>query len=343
MKDVNYTVEEFIKDEYFHKWLIDPDPACDEFWLKWMSGDSDRIRTIEEAKEILLSIGFKEEKMPKDDKDSIWGNIEGSIVDTEKKNRALWYPIAAAVSVVVAASFILMSLIVQSPSWNGFNNEVVYIEKVIPIGQKSIVRLADGTQVKLNAGSKMRYPQEFTDSQREVFLEGEAFFEVARDETRPFTVKSGDIETTVLGTSFNIRAYPEQDNIDVAVITGKVAVKNTSFEASGKKLESVTYLTPNDRATYNKNEKTVEKSTFIATDVISWKDNIIYFKDADFVKIRQVLEKWYGVEFVLEKEVKIEKDFSATFDNKPLSAVLEGLSFSLDFEYDIEGAVVTIK
>lgn len=343
MKDVNYTVEEFIKDEYFHKWLIDPDPACDEFWHKWMAGDPDRIQTIEEAKGIFLSIGFKEEKMANGDKDLIWGNIEDSIVYTEKKNRAIWYPIAAAVSVVVAATFILMSLIVQSSSWDGMNNKIVYIEKAIPSGQKSIVRLADGTRVKLNAGSKIRYPEEFTDSKREVFLTGEAFFEVTRDEDRPFTVKSGDIETTVLGTSFNIRAYPEQDDIDVAVITGKVAVKNTSFGTDGKKSESVTYLTPNNRATYNKKKKTIEKSTFTAADVISWKDNIIYFKDADFVKIRQVLEKWYGVEFVLEKEVKIEKDFSATFDNKPLSAVLEGLSFSLDFEYDIEGAVVTIK
>ncbi|MEQ6118220.1 FecR domain-containing protein [Reichenbachiella sp. MALMAid0571] len=344
MKNVDYTVEEIIKDEYFHKWLIEPDSACDEFWNKWMGNDPAKIKVIEEAKSILLSLSFHEEELSPNEKNKIWNSVYDIVGKPQIKMSHIWYKLAVAVSILIFGVFTFLSLKYIDDQNDNNNNEIVYIEKFIPKGQKSIIRLEDGTVVKLNSGSKIRYPKNFQKDSREVHLEGEAFFEVVKDPLRPFSVKSGEIETTVLGTSFNVKAYPDLEYINVAVVSGKVLVKNNSYlKAKAPKSQIVKHLTPNKMVTYDRKKRLFIKSDFIVEELLSWKDNTIYFKDTDFEGIRHVLERWYGVEFKMEKQIKIDKDFSGRFENKSLSAVMEGISFSLGFQYEIVGSVVTIK
>lgn len=341
MKDVDYSVSEFIKDEYFHKWLLDSDPACDEFWNRWIADDEDRIRVVNEAKNILLSISFVEEKLPISEKELVWEGISDVIGKPNKKKNVNWHSIAATVAFILisTAAFLFYN---SYQSNDHSNSGIVYIEKRTSEGQKYTIRLMDGTLVKLNSGSKIRFPEKFESDSREVYLEGEAFFEVTKDTSRPFTVISGGIETKVLGTSFNISAYPERENIDVAVVTGKVTVRNTSFQAVGAAKE-IMHLTPNKMASFSRTRGDLKKSTFVNEEVLSWKDNIIYFKDADFSDIQLTLEKWYGVRFILEKKIIMKKDFSGRFDNKPLSVVLDGLSYVMNFDYSIDKSTVTIK
>jgi len=116
--------------------------------------------------------------------------------------------------------------------------EINWQTKTVPNGQKLSLTLWDGTVVKVNSGSTISFPEEFSDSLREVHLEGEAFFEVNRDILRPFIIKSGNVETVVLGTSFNVNAYPNQEQIKVAVAEGKVKVVGSN-EANGEESEVI--------------------------------------------------------------------------------------------------------
>ncbi len=115
---------------------------------------------------------------------------------------------------------------------------IVQIEKSTEPGQKLSFHLEDGTKVILNAGSKIWYPSNFNIHEREVILEGEAFFEVSKDASRPFRIVTESVVTTALGTSFNINAFPSNENIEIALVTGKVSVEGIIQSGNKTRLSS---------------------------------------------------------------------------------------------------------
>lgn len=242
--------------------------------------------------------------------------------------------VAAILVLGVGLSFVIVEF--QGQQAPATVQTVRYLEKVSLNGQKISIRLPDGTRVKLNAGSRLIAPETFAADRREVELEGEAFFEVQRDEARPFVVKSGGVNVRVLGTSFNVRAYPDEAAIKVAVNTGKVAVQ----EAAGK--ASVTLL-PDQMAVYQPKSGLRFQEGFNRLAEFGWKDKTLYFEKASFSEVIETLRKWYGVEFTVNRVVDDKKDFTATYTNKSLETVLEGLAFVYGFEYKIKEDMVTIN
>lgn len=214
------------------------------------------------------------------------------------------------------------------------------IEKVVPYGQKSTIRLSDGSIVKLNAGSKLSYPSQFNESSREVYLEGEAFFEIRKEENRPFLVISDDVVTTVLGTSFNIKAHQEENLIKVALVTGKVKVSVRS-----RNEDQFDYtLTPNEMLTYHKERRTSKKDYFNASEALAWKDQTLFFANASLKEMTTVLQRWYGKEFVINNGNTITRKFSGKFENnRSLEYVLNVLSLNANFNYRIVDDTVFIE
>lgn len=218
---------------------------------------------------------------------------------------------------------------------------IAYIEKANPKGQKSTIILSDGSVVTLNADSKLIYKERFDDKERRVILEGEAFFDVSKDASRPFIIETKQITTRVLGTSFNIRAYPGADEVKVAVASGKVSIKK-SYLGSTDEEERALVLVPGEMGVYKKLNQTLNKTSFDKRDLFGWKEGLIYFKNANFIDVQERLEQWYGVNIIIEKPISLEKDFSGTYKNKPLELVLQGLAFVYDFNYEIKDKVVRI-
>ncbi|MEK6552667.1 MAG: FecR domain-containing protein, partial [Bacteroidota bacterium] len=143
--------------------------------------------------------------------------------------------------VLVTGTLYISGVFNQKPaviSWN---------EKQTVMGEKYFATLSDGTIITLNADSKLKYPARFTNGTREIYLEGEAFFEVKQDTSRPFIVHSGNISTTVLGTKFNVSAFPNEKNIAVSLVEGSVKV---SKEESGT-IENIVLLQPDQQLVYN--------------------------------------------------------------------------------------------
>lgn len=285
--------------------------------------------------------------------DKVWSKISELIIDPSrpiakekkalsdtKKNRIIpWYKnkvvwgIAASLVILLLAGIGYIQLIFTP----GFTQEIsgVIVEKSTLPGQKKTITLTDGSTIKLNSNSKISFRQDFTNGgERKVKLDGEAFFEVAKSE-KPFIVQAGQVETSVLGTSFNIKVENE-NKVHVALTTGKVIVKNTLNKDH-------ILLSPREMVVVEEN-KLLQKTGFDAEQVYGWKDNILLLQGEDFLEIVGKLEHWYGVEIEVNGEVR-KRRFDERYLNEPLSIVLEGLSFSAGFNYVIEGnkVVLTIK
>ncbi|MEH0152915.1 FecR domain-containing protein [Limibacter armeniacum] len=213
----------------------------------------------------------------------------------------------------------------------------VYVEKEAVLGQKLSFQLPDGSIVKLNAGSKLKYPSAFKGKNRDVQLTGEAFFDVARDEDHPFRIASNGVMVQVLGTSFNVRSYPDEQDVAVAVKTGKVAV-------SGIETKNRVTLEPAQMATYSLADQSINKKTIEANDpsVFGWVDKHLVFRDENFDVVLTQLSRWYGVEFKVEQKKNMGKRFTANFKNPSLVKVMESVSFVYGFNYKINGNRVTI-
>mgnify|MGYP001234266262 CR=1 FL=1 len=251
---------------------------------------------------------------------------------TKQLDISVYFKLAAVVILTFFLSvFVYNSIDINEP----VSNDIRYLEKISLNGQKINIQLPDGSKVKLNAGSKIIVPNKFVGETREVELIGEGFFEVHRDELHPFIVKTRGLDVKVLGTSFNVKAYEEDQDISVAVNTGKVAVNTTGQQ------ELILY--PDEMAVFNKLNQLTEKTQFNYKEVLSWKDKTLYFNQASFIEIIDQLEKWYGVEITIRKEVDSRKDFSGEYENKSLEVVLDGLSYVFDFKYEIKDDQVEIK
>jgi len=171
---------------------------------------------------------------------------------------------------------------------------------VIPYGNSSDITLADGTRVWLNAGSRLIYPSRFVDKTREVFLSGEAFFDVTNNEEQPFVVKTVDVNIEVLGTRFNVLAYPEDYSVQTVLAEGKVTVKGTDAGLFRKAVQ----LEPGQMAYFNKKSKETIVNKVDVEPYILWTQGLFSFSNTDFNRITMKLERYYDINFRYDDPMK---------------------------------------
>jgi len=320
--------------------------------LEWyLSGKADQ--ELAEKIESYWQDGWQ--KQTKDwTKDALYSSIESKL-DTRNdssasnsKNvgsgRVQAWRYAAVISLLLASFALLYfqflrteGLFLSEEVSTDTSNTPSLISKETSRGEKLSIRLRDRTMVKLNAESRLWYTATLGDSVREVFLEGEAFFDVAEDSTRPFLIHTGEITTRVVGTSFNIKAFTGEEQIAVSVLSGKVQVSKGNDVG-----KAPVHLVPGEQAVYTHLDTSLAKQRFSYQDVLSWKDGTLYFKNTPFAEVVQSLERWYGVDIVVHKQ-GIENGFSGSYTKRSLESVLEGMSFVLDFEYEIQENLIIIK
>lgn len=257
-----------------------------------------------------------------------------------KKRQFPWLKAAAVLLVVGVFAGGLWYYKIDTPG------EITWLEKHTQKGQKSTITLMDGSTVVLNAQSKLSFPEQFS-ATREVILEGEAFFMVSRDEDRPFMIKSGNLVTKVLGTSFNIQAYPGSD-IHVTVATGKVAVARSSIlttasDLTSKPFEAEALLTPNEQVTYNITTDQIAKQQVDAERICAWREGVLTFTSVKFQEVVTTLKRWYGVEIILENENLGNCVVSFEAKNESLENLLKALQFIIDIQYEFTKEEVLLR
>ena len=207
-----------------------------------------------------------------------------------------------------------------------------YNELVVPVGGECHVLLDDGTEVWLNADSKLKYPIAFSGESREVILSGEAYFDVKKD-TRPFVVslESGDI--TVLGTSFGVSAYPGYPNYTTLV---RGSVRFTSLR------QEQVVLTPGEQAVVNISG-TLEKRNVDVEEFVGWKDGVFIFKDKTLAEIMQILERWYGVNVIFQDESLKELEYTGSLERyDSINTFLQLLEKLKEIRYEIKKNTIVL-
>ncbi len=171
---------------------------------------------------------------------------------------------------------------------------------VIPYGSRSTINLADGTKVWLNAGSRLIYPSRFVDKTREVYLIGEAYFEVKENEKQPFVVKTSDLLVEVLGTKFNVTAYPEDFAVQTVLAEGSVEIKNSD---AGRREKGLT-LESGYLAYFNKKTQQTRTQKVNVDEYTLWTSGLFSFTNTDFNRITKKLERYYNIQFQFDDPFK---------------------------------------
>ena len=249
-----------------------------------------------------------------------------------------WLSVAAVVLIAMGISYTLFDI---NPPVEPPTVAVSTIEKVNSSGHRSKIVMRDGTKIFLNAESKISYSDEkYGVELREIYLEGEAYFEVAKNADVPFIVKTKKLSTTALGTAFNIRAFNDESSSQISLAEGKVKV--SKIDGNNSNSNENIFLLPDEEVQLNQDN--LIKRKFNTDKVLSWKDGIIYFNETDFTDAVRVLERWYNVKFELNNTGNISSlKGTGTFKNESLENVLKALSYSLQFKYTIDNNIVNIN
>lgn len=213
----------------------------------------------------------------------------------------------------------------------------VIVQEVSTVfGSRSKFKLPDGTTVFLNSGSKLILPIEFRGNSRNVELVGEAFFEVIPDAAKPFVVKTSEFNVKVLGTAFNLQAYPDSREISTTLVHGKVILER-EFAGISKQLAE---LKPSDRAVFNTTEKAIRISSEEDLDkFIAWKEGKLVFFNDPIDKVAEKLGNWYNVTVKINNAGLKKYRFTATFTDEPIEQVLDLLSKSSPIRYQVKKAI----
>lgn len=257
---------------------------------------------------------------PAFNKSRVYTNILEGISEKERRSRRLIYTLRIAASVLLVSSLATV-FFVRKDDIRNWVDPVKMVETKSKKGQTVLVKLEDGSRVWLNSDSKLSYPEHFDGKKRELQLVGEAYFEVVHQEKQPFIIRSGDVKTVVLGTTFNINAYPENKKVEVTVLSGKVAV----VTPSGKKetLKTV-FVTSNQKASYVRDEIEIQTSTVKAIETISWKEGKMVFHNTPLLEAIAVVERKYNINLSCSEKIgECTLSTTADLNNEGLDKVLK--------------------
>ena len=203
------------------------------------------------------------------------------------------------------------------------------------LGEKKILVFQDGTKIHMNSEAVVKYPEHWGLRKREIALEGEAYFEVSKDSRRPFTVDIYGTVIKVTGTSFNVKAYPDDDLIDIVLTDGAI-----TFEAEDREYA----LKPSERLTYSKSDKSVNISTMSHPDNASiWTKNILMFRNDSLQDVTEILGRWYGIRFIITDDSLLSRTFTFKTIQIPVRELLDEMEYISDLRFEMKGDTVIVS
>ena len=335
----DYSVDDLINEESFQSYALGLKKEDVAFWEDCLNKQPNLKENADLAASAIRAIKITPEPVSESIVAEDFQRLSKALNQYSNRKESTSPNWAKWVSGLAASIILAVGLFYLQPYLVNENDELadqVLIEKSNPSGRRSLVTLPDGTKVNLNAASSLQYFER--NGKREVFLKGEAFFKVKRDTQKPFTVFSGDLSTTALGTSFNVRAYEDDPITKVYLVTGKVAIESNRKGAKNKQI-----LLPGNGITYDKRINELNTADFSAEDMLGWKEGSLKFVNADFDKVKKELERWYGVKIEVSGQLTNPWEINGSFKNQSIKNVLQSIQYTTDFEYEIEDKLVRIN
>lgn len=330
----NYTAADLAVEDSFIEWVYS-DGNASKFWNEWIDQNAHKAEEIEAARFLVLALGQKEMHASASEINEAWDKVAGAIDNGKlagrKKTRVGFLRYLTAAMTILGLIYSTFYLIKSERK----EKHEALVVKHTEHGQQLTTILPDGSKVILNAGSRLAYSEAFGDRQRLVNLSGEAYFDIRHNPELPFVVKVGKVEATVLGTTFNIKAY-RADQIEVALESGAIQVADSAKEEAVQ-------LAPGEILRIDSG-KIHEIQRFDHKGVFGWKSAYLCFTRSSFKEAIESLERWYGVDFIVEGDVQLDDTwkFHGKFHDKSLAYVLHTLSYPNLFKYEIIDKQVTI-
>ncbi len=338
-----YTIEELLIDDSFYNYCLETNEEDLFFWSTYMELFPEEKSTIQKAKEIIFGLRSA---------------IQEQVEYKKKRNHRIYK--VAAILILLIGCYIIFELTIQKlpakpvahlQTDSSQSNFIVY--STAP-GERKKIRLPDSSLVELNVASRLQVTKGFNHTNRDVYLEGEALFDVTHNKNLPFIVQTPSYEVRVLGTLFNIKAYPGEAASETALIRGKVKLfKPDGGHLTLLPLQKVVFENQKEltAATVHQNSTTYEVQHIMplsqnstgSIQEISWTENRLEFNNESFVDIKDKLERWYNVELVWTDSIIGSYRFTGSFQNEPIEKVLEALQFSYPFEFTITNQKIVLK
>ncbi|RQO70490.1 hypothetical protein DBR43_20980 [Pedobacter sp. KBW06] len=265
--------------------------------------------------------------------DQEWDSLSHRLNLTKKPRLVIFKPwmrivAAACFAVIIGTGALLYALRDSGQGIDQRQAALTFLEVKTGKGEKLRHILPDGTVVQLNAQSSLKYPEHFSDSSRVLDFSGEGFFIVAKDANRPFLIHTARTSTRVLGTSFNLKAYPEDKATEIVVTEGKVSFSDQAGKQS-------VLVNPDQRGIYIPGEPLLSSNVY-AAKYAAWKEGKLVFDNEKLSAVALKMERWFNVKVIIERAGLKEDRFSGKFDQPTVSGVMHSLSVAIQFKYKTE-------
>ena len=357
MRYRDYSAEEFANDGFFIRWVRRPDEESDWFWTSFIRENPNCRPHIEEARAMISMLDFGVHGLEETETNSMRNSLMMALRAEKEdhrekmsaqtlrvsKDQTVWLRVAATfviISLAFTGLYFLKEAPVASPEFAVIPDRE-FEQRANPPGQKSVLFLSDGTKVWLNAASKISYVKDFSNAEtRDVYLEGEGFFDVAHDSQKPFIVHTSSIRIKVLGTSFNVKSYPEERTIETTLVDGSVRIQPPG--ARGMRAGDVE-LKPNQKAVFDKESEVIDIREVVAANSGSWKQERLVFDGESLDNVILQMERWYDVKIQVQNRGNLDCRLTASIEKESLEEVLKLMETSHDIRYTISGQTVFIE
>lgn len=311
----------------------------------WLRLSDENQKEFEQEKTTLNKIDTYYQAK-KYDTNAAWKNVHAQISPSKVKSiQHKKYRKEVIAQFYKYAAVVVIALLLGSIGYFiGFRNHVpaVYSEVISVNGQVlNEYVLPDGSVVALNSNSKLLYPKKFKGDVREVTIIGEAFFDVEPNPEKPFIINAGDAQIKVLGTSFNVCAYPGTETVEVIVKTGKVQVINTVNELQTENRE--VFLTPGEKGTLFTESHLLEKTVNLNPNFLAWKTHDLIFNQVPLHEVIQSLEKAYHIDIEITEPELNDLLYEGHFDQKPIDFVLDVIRLTFNLDLSVENEHYTLS
>lgn len=347
-----FNAEDFLVDSTFQQYCAGTDKLCIEYWEKYVNAHPEQKQIIIEAKRLYFILSGN--KRPLNAQvEQMKVNVLPPAKVVELAKGKWWLKVAAAIALIGAITFLYRYYSVNQSITTTMEAKVFTTKS----GERKKITLPDGSVILLNAKSSLAIGKEFNVTSREVSLKGEAYFDVTHNKDKPFKVATTDFNINVLGTAFNVKAYPDEVSSEATLIRGLITMEAVNGNGG------IITLKPSQKVTFYKVQPVINQPKVVKPKVVrpeitinhytlikdstivetAWTKNRIEIYDQNFDEIKDVLEKWYNVE-IRFKDPEIEKyRFTATFGNETINQALAALQKVEYFKYEIKGNQVIIS
>ncbi|WP_428331246.1 FecR family protein [Mucilaginibacter sp.] len=282
----------------------------------------------------------QQEKLSEEKTDAIFGQMDQAMhAMLYPQAKKLWFSSqwlqVAAILLIATGLFLFRTF--KKPD---LNKPLTYTLISAPKGVKKQCALPDGTFVYLNSGSSVRISSNFGVKDRQVELLGEAYFVVTHNAAKPFNIHAGNLVIADIGTAFNVKAYPEDKQIRVAVESGEVSVQKNSPDHKPETFASS--LTHNQQLIYDRQSESHVLNEIKTDEIIAWKQNQLRFDNASMEEISTTLERWYNITIKLNSNAGQCRRYTVSFNNEPVTNVLKVLKDLSGMSYQIDNRTISI-